>query len=252
MPDNYLRPGERLDELIINNMKIIQHPAEFRFALDAVLLAHFATVKPGSAAVDLGTGTGVIALLLAARGAGRITGLELSPTLADMARRSAAINNLSNQISIINGDLRHLPGVLPAGQYPLVVANPPYRPLGQGQISPNDRVAQACHELTASLADVLAAAGYLLQFRGRFAMVHLPQRLTDILAGMRAAGIEPKRLQMVQSQTGKPPKSLLVEGVRGGRPGLTVLPPLIIYDSSGNYCREILAYYQPSRGSDAP
>jgi tRNA1(Val) A37 N6-methylase TrmN6 len=245
MSEDCLRPGERLDDLVINNLKIIQHPDEFRFALDAVLLAHFATVKTGIEAVDLGTGTGVIALLLAARGAGKVIGLEISPTLADMAQRSVALNGLGDRITIINGDLRGLAGTLPPGRYPLVVANPPYRPLGQGQISPNDRVAQACHELTANLADVLAAASSLLQFRGRFAMVHLPQRLTDILAGMRAVGVEPKRLRLVQSYAGKPPKLLLVEGIRGGQPGLTVLPPLIIYDECGKYCREILAYYQP-------
>ena len=245
-----LQPHERLDDLLINNLKIIQHRHQFRFAIDAVLLAHFATVKQGVTAVDLGTGTGVIALLLTARGVKAVTGIEINPILADMARRSVALNNLSDRITIINGDVRAITTLLPAGKFPLVVANPPYWPVGKGKISPNDHVAQACHELTANLNDFLAVAGYLLQYRGRLAMIHLAERLTDVLAGMRAAGIEPKRLRLVQPFAAKPPKLALVEGVRGGQPGLTVMPPLVIYDDSGNYCREILEYYRKDSGSD--
>lgn len=243
MSENWLCSGERLDELLIQNLKIIQHEAEFCFSLDAVLLSQFATVHPAASAVDLGTGTGVIPLLLIARGVKHVTGLEISESMADMAARSVSLNNLSERITIRQADLRILSG-LAAGTYELVVSNPPYRPVGGGYINPNDRVAIARHELTASLQDVIAAARFLVKYRGRFAMVHLPERMAEILTAMSQAGLEPKRLRLVYPQDHKKPNILLVEGVRGARPGLDVLPPLIVYKPDGSYCDEIMSYYK--------
>lgn len=244
MTNDLLRPGERLDDLLIGNLKIIQHAREFCFSLDAVLLAHFAYVRPGAQVVDLGTGTGVLGLLLTTRGAGQVSGIEINPTMADMARRSVEYNGLTEKVRIVAGDVRQIADLpLPAGACDLVVANPPYRPLGGGYISPNDKVAMAKHEVTGSLADFVAAARHLVKFRGRFAMVHLPERMAEILKAMSDAGIEPKRLQLVYPSPVKKPKFLLVEGVRGANPGLDVLPPLFVYNTDGGYSEEILAYY---------
>ncbi|BBB90328.1 MAG TPA: tRNA1(Val) (adenine(37)-N6)-methyltransferase [Methylomusa anaerophila] len=243
LPQTCLKPGERLDNLIIKGYRIIQHEAEFCFSLDAILLAHFATLRPGGTAVDLGAGTGVISLLLNARGAGKVVGIEISPAMSDMAARSVAVNGLGEQIKIMQGDLRRMRELLPGGEWELVVSNPPYRLVGGGFISPNDRVAMARHEVTANLSDVVNAARFLMKFRGRFAMVHLPERLSDIMYTMREAGIEPKRLQLVYPRIDKKPNMLLVEGVRGANPGIDVLPPLIVYDAGGKYTNDIVRLY---------
>ena len=216
-------------------------------SLVCFLFGHFSSVRPDASVVDLGTGTGVIALLLAARGAGQVVGLEYSQTMAAMATRSVMLNQLQDKIEIIQGDLCKVKGLLPSGHYDLVVSNPPYRPIGGGYISPNDRVAMAKHEVTATLQDVVNAAKYLVKTRGRFAMVHLPERMTEILVAMSQAGLEPKRLQLVHSTMGKKPKMLLIEGVRAAKPGLEVLPPLIVYKPDGSYCDEIQEYYKEYR-----
>jgi len=244
--NNNLQGAERLDELLIDGLQIIQHPDEFRFTLDAVLLAQFATVKPGGSVVDLGTGTGVIAMLLAARGSGRIEGLEINPRLADMAGRSVQWNGLEDRITIRQGDMRQLRGLLPAGEWELVVCNPPYRVVGSGFASPNQDRARACHEVDAGLADVVQAARYLVKYRGRVAFCQLPERAVDVLAAMRSADIEPKRLRWVHPRLDRPPSLVLVEGIRGAKPGLEVLPPLVVYDGQGNYTDEILGYYDQS------
>lgn len=245
MASDLLRPGERLDDLLIGGLKIIQHSDQFRFSLDAVLLAHFAVVKRDAAAVDLGAGTGVVGLLLAARGAAKICGVEINPLMADMARRSIRQNNLDDRVAMVTGDVRDLRAAgVPGNAWDLVVANPPYRPTGGGGVSPRDGLALARHELAGGLTDFVAAAAYLLKARGRFAVVHLPERLVEVVGAMRAVGLEPKRLRLVHSAPGKPAKLLLIEGVRGGKPGLAVLPPLYVYRPEGGYSDEIMAYYQ--------
>lgn len=247
---DWLLPGERLDDLIIGGRKIIQQEDQFCFSLDAILLAHFATLKTGAAAVDLGAGSGVIGLLLSARGARSVTGVEINPQMVDMANRSAAMNGLTGQVASRLGDLRRIKEILPGGQWELVVSNPPYRPVGGGFLNPNDQVAAARHEITATLADVVAAARYLVKYRGRFAMVHLPERLADIIAAMRDAEIEPKRLQMVYPRLGKKPNILLVEGIRGARPGMEILRPLLVYDENGAYSEDIQTLYPGGKNSN--
>lgn len=239
-----LKPGERLDDLMIRRMKIIQHEKQFCFSLDAVLVAHFATLKAKAGVFDLGTGTGVIAFLLAARGAGKVDALEINPLMADMARRSAALNGLEGRVAIHAMDLKRVRERFPAGSADLVVTNPPYWPLGKGKLSEADDVAVARHEIAAALADVVESARYLLKYRGRFAMVHLPERLSEIMVLMHGAGIEPKRMRLVQSRTHKPPAMVLVEGASGARPGLRIEPPLVVYEADGAYTEEILQYYR--------
>lgn len=243
MNSNLLEPGERVDDLVIHGLKIIQQEREFRFSLDAILLAHFASVRHKANVVDLGTGTGVISLLLTALGAGYVAGVEINSRMANMAARSVKINKLDSRVDIVNADFRKLKGILPSGEYDLVVANPPYRPVGNGLINPLEGVAAARHEITATLADVVQAAKYLVKYRGRFAMVHLPERMAEILGVMSQYGLEPKRLRLVCPSADKKPNLLLVEGVRGAKPGLDVLAPLFVYDKQGNYTSEIMAYY---------
>ncbi|HWQ60837.1 MAG TPA: tRNA1(Val) (adenine(37)-N6)-methyltransferase [Negativicutes bacterium] len=246
MAAEFLRPGERLDDLLIGGLKIIQRADQFRFSLDAVLLAHFATVKKAAAAVDLGAGTGVLGLLLAARGAKSVTGVEMNPELADMARRSIGVNGLDDRLAVLCADVRSIKdaGLLAARRWDLVVTNPPYRTPGGGAISPRGALAAARHELAGGVDDFVTAAAFLLKERGRLAMVHLPERLADIVAAMRGAGLEPKRLRLVHSTPDKAAKLLLVEGARGAKPGLAVMPPLFVYGGDGRYGREIMAYYQ--------
>lgn len=243
--NNYeLLPGEEIYDLLIHDLKIIQHREEFRFSLDAILLAHFAFVRPGIKAVDLGTGSGVIGLLLLARGAGSVIGVELNRRVASMAERSIALNGLAARMAILPADLRLVQQELPAGQAELVTSNPPYRPVGHGALNSHDHVAMARHELTANLDDVIAAARHLLKYRGRFAMVHLPERMTEVLGKLSAAGLEPKRLQLVYPKLGSKPNMLLVEAIRGAKPGLEVLPPFLVYHQDGTYTDAVMAYYK--------
>lgn len=240
-----LEPGERLDSLGIGDWQVIQRADEFRFSIDAVLLAHFASVKPGCAAADLGTGTGAVALFLLSRGCSRVTGFELEARLAGMAARTAELNGLAEQFRIINDDIRKMQELHPAGTLELVTANPPYRKTGSGRISPKEGMARACHETDAKLDDFVRAAAFLLKFRGRLAMIHLPERLPDLFAAMRGNGIEPKRMRLVQPLADRPPTMVLLEAVRGARSGgLAVLPPLVLYRQPGVYRQEILDYYQ--------
>ncbi len=238
-----LNSGERIDDLIINDYKIIQSTQAFRFSLDAVLLAHFAYIRRQAIAVDLGTGSGVIALLLAARNIKSVIGIEIDPLLADMASRSVTLNEVGSIVSIINADMRRLQGVLPAGKYDLVVSNPPYRRSGTGKISKNDKIINSRHEISVSLAEVIAAAKYLLKYRGRLALIHLPERLPEIFYQMHMQGIEPKRMRIVHSYVDRKACLAMIEGILGGKSGLEIMPPLVIYQQNGIYNDEIQKYY---------
>ncbi len=242
--DVVLQPDERMDSLRVPQMKIIQKKQQFNFSVDAVVLAHFATLKQKAIAADLGTGTGIIALLLAWRGAQTVDALDINPVMAEVASRSVRLNDMEDKVKIHHMDLREVRAHLPTGFCDLVVSNPPYRAVKDGMTGAVDDVAIARHEIKATLQDVVQAAKYLLKFRGRFAMVHLPERLTDVLLAMRAADIEPKRLRMVHGSRAKKPGMVLVEGVLGGQSGnLIVEPPLFIFGDDGAYTPEIQRYY---------
>lgn len=238
------KEGERLDDLQFEGLKILQNPKGFCFGTDAVLLSHFVTLKKGDRAVDLGTGTGIVPILLAGRSKDiTVTGLEIQESAAEMARRSMELNRLTTRVSVITGDIREWRAVLGTTRYTLVLSNPPYKKAGSGQANPTDGKAIARHEIMCTLEDILAAAAGLLIPGGRFAMVHRPERLMDILLRMRAAMLEPKRIRLVHPRLGTPPSLVLVEGVYQGRTALHWQPPLFIYDAAGAYTEEMRAIY---------
>ncbi len=244
MPDIPLRSGERIDDLMRSGLKIIQSDSSFAFSMDAVLLAHFATIKKGDRVCDLGTGSGVIPLLLSARRPlGELVGLEIQGAVAEMAERSIALNGLSQLIQIIHLDLKMAPDQLGSHQFDLVVSNPPYAPRGAGIVNPAEPKAIARHEIHCTLSDILTVAKRLLKPNGRFAMVHRPTRLAEIIAGMREVGIEPKRMRLVYPKLDQRPNMLLIEGLKGGRPEMIVEPPLVVYQPDGEYTPELLQIY---------
>lgn len=232
--------GERIDDLLWRNLKIIQNPEWFCFSLDAVLLAHFATIKSGDLVVDLGTGTGVIPLLLSARmKSARIVGLELKPEVAEMAQRSVSLNNLPDHIEIRIGDIKWAGSLLGKGAFDLVVSNPPYAPVGTGKISDSSIKAAARTEIFCTLEDVIREASLLLNTEGRFALVHRPARIGEILTLMRDYRLEPKRMRFVHPMMNREPNLILVEGIKKGKREVQVLPPLFVYQEKGIHSEEM-------------
>ncbi|BCR03935.1 SAM-dependent methyltransferase [Desulfuromonas versatilis] len=242
-PEIILRSDETLDDLRLGGLKIIQKKDGYRFSLDPVLLCAFARVAPGEALADLGTGSGVIPLLLARMSeAERLVGVEVQPGMAGRARRSVELNGLAGRVEIVEADLRSLQGTLPAQGFDVVLANPPFRPLGTGRQAPTSERGAARHEQAGGLGDFLRAAAFLLGDGGRFYVVYLAERLVDLLAGMREAGLEPKRLRCVHSRRGEGARMVLLEGRRRGRPGLVVEPPLYVCEGE-DYSAEVLTIY---------
>ncbi len=222
---------------------IIQNTEEFCFSLDAVLLAHFPRLKRSQTVLDLGTGTGVMPLIIADEVA-HIEALELNPVTAALAVRNVKLNGLGDKIQVREGDYRQIRTCYPPESFDLVLANPPYRPVDQGQVNRLSGKARARHEFTATLEDVISAARFALRFRGTLAMVHLPERLGEIIVSMHEHQLELKRLRMVQPKASKAPNMMLLEAVVGAAPGgLRVLPPLIVHEEDGSYTKEILEIY---------
>ncbi len=251
-PERFLKAGERLDDLCHRGRRLIQRPDAYCFAMDAVLLAHFPRWRPRDQVLDLGTGTGAIPLLMAEEVA-RVEAVELDGTLADMAARSVALNGLADRVIVRQGDYRAMERLFPGGRFDIVVANPPYYPLGQGKISPQAARSQARHEVTATLADVVRAARYALRPRGRLAMVHIPERLDEIFRAFGANGLAPRRACLVQPRADRPPNLVLVEAVAGSAAGhLKWVPTLNIYRPDGAYTPELLAIYGPESAASAP
>lgn len=236
-----LQDDERLDYLLAEDLRIIQSPSVFSFSLDAVLLAKFTyvPVKQG-AIVDLCTGNGVIPLFLSARTKAKITGVELQPRLADMATRSVTYNELTEQITILEGDVKIVPKQLGFEKYDVVTCNPPYFPAHEASNKNlKEHLAIARHELHLTLDEAVQSASQLLKQGGKAAFVHRPGRLLDIVTAMRANRLEPKRIRFVYPKEGKEANTLLIEGIKDGKPDLKILPPLYVYDDEGNYTEEV-------------
>lgn len=239
-----LRTGERLDDLQIKGYEIIQHPGRFCFGMDAVLLSGFAQVKARERALDLGTGTGIIPILLSAKQEGReYIGLEIQEESADMARRSVAHNHLEDKIQIQTGDIKEASEIFGKSSFDVITTNPPYMIGNHGITNQNDSKAIARHEVLCTLDDILRESARLLKPKGRFYMVHRPFRLAEIISKMVAVGIEPKRMQLVHPYVDKEPNMILIEGVRGGNPRMTVEPPIIVYQDVGVYSDQLLKEY---------
>ena len=239
-----LKPEERLDDLQINGYEIIQHPGRFCFGMDAVLISNFARVKKGERVLDLGTGTGIIPILLTAKTEGEsFVGLEIQEESADMARRSVLHNHLEEKVHIVTGDIKEAAEIFGPVSFDIITVNPPYMIGQHGIANVSDSKAIARHEVLCTLDDILRESAKILKPKGRFYMVHRPFRLAEILSKMVAVGIEPKRMKMIHPFIDKEPNMVLIEGCRGGNSRMTVEAPLIVYKEVGVYNDELLAEY---------
>ena len=239
-----LKDKERLDTLQRNGYQIIQNPEKFCFGMDAVLLSGFVKVKPGATVLDLGTGTGIIPILLEAKTkASHLTGLEIQEESADMARRSVALNGLSSKIDIVTGDIKEAGSLFKAASFDVVTSNPPYMIEEHGLQNPDAPKAIARHEILCTLKDVVGQGAHVLKPGGHFFMVHRPFRLAEIFAVMQEYKIEPKRMKLVYPYVDKEPNMVLIEGIKGAKPRMTVESPLIVYEKPGVYTQEIYDIY---------
>ncbi len=227
-----LHPGERLDDLQLKGLQIIQDPKRFCFGMDAVLLSDFAKVRTGEKVLDLGTGTGILPILLAGKTKGQhFTGLEIQPESAEMARRSVAYNHLEEKIEIVTGDIKEAGRLFQPAFFDVITVNPPYMADQCGIQNPQDAKAIARHEILCNLEDIFRESKKLLpEGKGRFYMVHRPVRLAEILLKMSQSHIEPKRIQLVHPYVDKEPVMVLIEGRSGARPGVRIEPPLILHE----------------------
>ena len=239
-----LKENERIDDLHRNHYRIIQDPERFCFGMDAVLLSGFAKAKEGDNVLDLGTGTGIIPILMEAKTrATHFTGLEIQSESADMAARSVKLNHLEEKIEIVTGDIKEAVSLFGAASFDVVTCNPPYMTEHHGLTNPKAPKAIARHELLCTLEDVISQAARLLKPGGNFYLVHRPFRLADIIVLLRQYKMEPKRMKMVYPFINKEPNMVLIEANRGGRARMSVEKPLIVYREPGVYTDEIYDIY---------
>lgn len=234
-----IRPGERVDDLQRDGFRIIQSTEAFRFGTDSVLLADFAAPRRGEKCVDLGCGTGAIALImLAHRPEITVTGIEIQPEIADMAARSSALNGMEDKFRVLCADMREAHNELGRGGFSLAVCNPPYFKAGGALLSAADKVRIARHEGDISPADIAASAARLIKYGGRFAVVYPAPRALEMLRAMEDAGIAPKRVRTIHGVEGRPPKHILIDGIKGASSGLHWLAPLVLRDAHGEPTEE--------------
>ena len=239
-----LKDNERLDDLQRNGYRIIQSPDRFCFGMDAVLLTGFAHAGKEDKLLDLGTGTGIIPLLMEAKyGCAHLTGLEIQADSADMAARSVALNGLSDKIDIVTGDIKEADFIFTSASFDCITCNPPYMIGRHGLKNPEDAKAIARHEIFCTLEDVAAQTARLLKPGGKLFLVHRPFRLAEIMATLTKYKLEPKRMRLVYPFVDKEPNMVLLEASRGGKPRMTVEKPLIVYSSPGIYMPEIYEVY---------
>jgi len=239
-----IKENERIDDLQRNGYRIIQDPDRFCFGMDAVLLSGFATAKKGDKVLDMGTGTGIIPILMEAKTeAEHLTGLEIQPESADMALRSVQLNGLEEKISIVTGDIKEAKNLFPKASFQVITSNPPYMIGQHGLVNPHSEKAIARHEVLCTLEDVIENAAALLVPGGHFYMVHRPFRLAEIMTTLVKYRLEPKRMQLVYPYIDKEPNMVLIEAARGGKSRLHVEKPLIVYEKPGVYTPEIYDVY---------
>ena len=250
-PENpvLLKPDETLDAWGKGLVQIIQKKSGYRFSIDSLILFDFIRVSDQVNIFDLGTGCGILALLLAKTcPLSRITALELSSELLDLARRNILLNTFQEQIKLLRGDLCQLPRFLKQGAFNVVVSNPPYRPLQSGRINPNPQKAMARHEIRLTLTNLLQAVAHALKPKGKWFVIYPAWRLVSLLTQSRAHKLEPKKIRLVHSFPHKPAEWVLMEAVYQGREELAILPPLIVYQEPGIYSHQL----QKSRLFDLP
>ncbi|MDO5383125.1 MAG: tRNA1(Val) (adenine(37)-N6)-methyltransferase [Eubacteriales bacterium] len=236
--------NERIDDLLRDDLKLIQNTDIFCFGMDAVLLSTFATAKKNDKVLDLGTGNGVIPILMQAKNpCSNYTGLEIQEVSADLARRNVLMNKLSQRLTIVQGDIREASHIFGEASFNVITSNPPYMNENHGIINPESAKAIARHEILCTLDDVVREASLCLKVKGHFYMVHRPQRLVDIFTTMKKYHLEPKRMRMVYPYINKKANMVLIEGVKCGNSQLTVEEPLIVYNSDGSYTQELLEMY---------
>ncbi len=239
-----LREGERLDDLQRNHLKLIQNPSKFCFGMDAVLLSGYASVKKGGRCLDLGSGNGIIPILLSAKTEGaEFVGLEIQEESADMARRSVEGNGLEGRVRIETGDIREASQIFGMASFDVVTSNPPYMTSGHGLKNEDFARTIARHELLCSLADLARETARVLKPGGKFFLVHRPFRLAEIVRELSVQSLEPKRMRLVYPYVDKEPNMVLLEAVKGGSPRMTVERPLIVYQAPGVYTAEIYETY---------
>lgn len=239
----HIKEGERLDDLQLKGLKIIQDKNGFCFGIDAVLLANFPSIKKDSIVVDLGTGTGIIPILLAGKSrAKKIYGIEIQDEVADMAKRSVILNNLEDRIQIINMDLKSITDKIDKNSVDVVTSNPPYM-YSDGLINENDKKAISRHCIKCDVEDIIKVSSEILKSNGRLYMINRPNRLVDILYFGRKYKLEPKVIKFVHSKSGDAPKFVLIEFKRLAKPEVKILKPLYIYDDEGSYTDDIREIY---------
>jgi len=237
-----IQEDEEIQDLLHGELVILQKKNGYRFSVDPILLTSFVDLKDNDRVVDLGTGTGVIPLVLAKREKERraaFVGVEIQETMADMAERSVEANALNESIEIQHGDIRKVREMFAADSFDVVVSNPPYVPLGKGQVNPEDEKAQARHEVSVKLNDVVEAARYLIKPKGKAYFVYPAKRMIDLLCLCRENKLEPRRLQFVHANMASGAKLMLLEAMRDAGPDLKVLRPMLVYNMEGGYTEEV-------------
>jgi len=245
MRDVEIHSYERVDELQRNGYRIIQNPDWFCFGIDAVLLSAFARAGRGEKVLDMGTGTGVIPILMSARyPGGAYTGLEIQEPVAEMASRSVSLNELESRIRIVHGDIKEASAIFGRGSFDAVTCNPPYMDTGKGLVNPDSARAIARHEVLCDFEDVAREASACLRSGGRFYMIHRPRRLIDLIVTMRTYRLEPKRMRFVHPYADQEANMVLIEARKDGGVLQRTEAPLIVYQDKGVYTREIAAIYE--------
>lgn len=240
-----LKENERIDDLGCKNLKIIQNKNWFCFGIDSILLTNFArNLKKNSNILDLGTGTGIIPILLYGKAEfNKAVGVEIQEQVADMAKRSVMLNKLENKVQIICENILNLEKRYEKNTFDVIITNPPYKEKNTGLINEGKEKLISRHEITASLEEFIRISKDLLKDKGEFYMVHRPERLVDILNLMRKYKLEPKIIQLVYSNSDKPPKLVLIKCIKNARPFLKFERNLYIYNKDGSYTNDIRDIY---------
>lgn len=239
-----IKEDERLDDLQRNHYQIIQKKTGFCFGMDAVLLSGFVRVKEGESVIDLGTGTGIIPILLEAKTKGKyFTGLEIQNEIAEMASRSIILNGLESRVRIVQGDIREASRIFGRASFDVVTSNPPYMVSRHGLENPDRTKAISRHEILCTLDDVIREASLLLKPEGHFFLVHRPRRLSEIICTLKQYGLEPKRLKMVHPFVDKKANMVLIEAAKGGGVMMEAEAPIIVFKEPGVYSEEIRTVY---------